>query len=72
MEALVLIGGFLYSIAVGYFVIDRLGRFLDEDGVSPYWDKEEERLAQMEQREPVDTDFGARPVDCNAPRSGIK
>nr|WP_326184345.1 hypothetical protein [uncultured Oscillibacter sp.] len=78
METLVLIGGFLYMAAVGYFAMDRLGRFLDEGGVSPYWDEEEERLAKMKKQEPVDADFleilddSAQPEDCNTPRSGIK
>lgn len=78
METLVLIGGFLYIAAVGYFAIDRLGRFLDEGGVSPYWDEESERLAQMKKQEPVDADFleipdnSAKPKDCNTPQSGIK
>lgn len=78
MEALILIGGFLYVAAVGCFAMDRLGRFLDGGGVSPYWDEEEERLAQMKKRESVDADFWERPdilerpEDCNTPRSGIK
>lgn len=50
MEAMVLIGGFLYIAVVGYVVIDRLGRFLDKGGISPYWDEEEEHLAQMKKR----------------------
>ena len=52
MEAMVLIGGFLYIAVVGYVVIDRLGRFLDKGGISPYWDEEEEHLAQMKKTEP--------------------
>ena len=78
MEVLALIGGFLYIAAVGYFVIDRVGRFLDGGGVSPYWDEEEERLAQTNKKEPVDADFWEKPdileppEDCNTPKSGIK
>ena len=45
MKVFVLICGLLFAAAVGYFVIDRLGRFLDRGGISPYWDEEEERLA---------------------------
>ena len=78
MEAMVLIGGFLYIAAVGYFVMDRLGRFLDRGGISPYWDEEEERLAKLEKQKPVDADFleipdnSVQPKDCNTPPSGIK
>lgn len=78
METLVLIGGFLYIAAMGYFAARRLDRFLDEGGISPYWDKEEERLAQMKKQKPADAGFGERPdileqpEDCNTPPSGIK
>lgn len=48
MEALILIGGFLYVAAVGCFAMDRLGRFLDGGGVSPYWDEEEEQAGPNE------------------------
>ena len=44
MELLLLAGGILYAAVVGFFVMDRLGRFLDKGGISPYWDAlEEER-----------------------------
>ena len=46
MEALVLIGGFLFVAVLGYYVIGRLGRFLDRGGISPYWDAEEEEDAK--------------------------
>ena len=36
MEAVVLIGGFLYIAVVGYLAMDRLGRFWDKGGISPY------------------------------------
>ena len=78
MEAMVLIGGFLYIAVVGYVVIDRLGRFLDKGGISPNWDEEEEHLAQMKKTEPVDADFLELPdipeqsKDCNTSKSGIK
>ena len=58
--------------------MDRLDRFLDQGGISPYWDEEEERLAQMEKQKPVDTDFLMQPdmlkqpEDCNMPQSGLK
>ena len=50
MKVFVLICGLLFAAAVGYFVIDRLGRFLDRGGISPYWDEEEERLAVCKKR----------------------
>lgn len=50
MKVFVLICGLLFAAAVGYFVIDRLGRFLDRGGISPYWDEEEERLAVCEKK----------------------
>lgn len=51
MEAVVLIGGFLYIAVLGWFVVDRIGRFIDEGGISPYWDEEEERKAEQEKQE---------------------
>ena len=42
MEAIVLIAGILYIAVVGYLAMDRLGRFLDKGGISPYWDASEE------------------------------
>ena len=41
MEALILIGGLIFSASVGYFAIDRLGHFLDGGGISPDPDREE-------------------------------
>ena len=41
MEAMVLIVGLLYIAVVGYLAMDRLGRFLDKGGISPYWDEAE-------------------------------
>lgn len=38
MELLLLAGGTLYVAAIGFFVMDRLGRFLDNGGISPGWD----------------------------------
>ncbi len=51
MEAVVLIGGFLYIAILGWFVVDRIGRFIDEGGISPYWDEEEERNAEQEKQD---------------------
>ncbi len=52
MEAMVLIGGFLCIAVLGWFVVDRLGRFLDAGGISPYWDAEEKR---NQENKPVET-----------------
>ena len=38
MELLLLAGGAFYLAAIGFFVMDRLGRFLDNGGISPDWD----------------------------------
>lgn len=46
MEALVLIGGFIYVAAVGFFVMDKVDRFIDQGGFLPYWDEEEMLAAQ--------------------------
>ena len=35
MEGLLLIGGFLLTATVGYFAVDRMGRFLDENMARP-------------------------------------
>lgn len=51
MEALVLIGGFLLIGALGYYAAGRLDHFLDEGGISPYWDAEDEAAAKKEAKE---------------------
>ena len=55
MEALVLIGGFLFVAVLGYYVIGRLGRFLDRGGISPYWDAEEEEAAKKQEAAAADS-----------------
>ena len=52
MEAVVLIGGLLYIAVVGYLAMDRLGRFWDKGGISPYWDEAEEQQAQDAKKSP--------------------
>ena len=49
MEALVLIGGLFFIAVFGYYVVGRLGRFLDRGGISPYWDAEEEETAKKQE-----------------------
>jgi len=69
--ALLLIGGFVFSAAVGYFALGRLGRFLDEGGVSPYWDWEEERAVRPEKKKPVQTVSPKQKKSCCASHVNI-
>ena len=55
MEALILIGGFLFVAVLGYYVVGRLGRFLDKGGISPYWDAEEEEAAKKQEAAAADS-----------------
>lgn len=55
MEALVLIGGFLFVAVLGYYLVGRLGRFLDKGGISPYWDEEEEEAAKKQEAAVADS-----------------
>ena len=71
MEAVVLIGGLLYIAVVGYLATDRLGRFLDKGGISPYWDEAEERKAQGVKKEPVNVDSFGEQEGCNPPHSKV-
>ena len=71
MEAFVLIAGFLYIAVVGYLAMDRLGRFLDKGGISPYWDEAEERQAQNVKKEPINTDSSGKHEGCNPPHSKV-
>ena len=58
MELLLLAGGTLYVAAIGIFVMDRLGRFLDNGGISPGWDGSgEARDAGQEPDQPRQPDF---------------
>jgi len=71
MEAFALIAGFLYIAVVGYLAMDRLGRFLDKGGISPYWDEAEEQQAQNVKKEPMDTDSFGKQEGCNLPHSKV-
>ena len=42
MKELLLAACFVLILVAGYFVMDRLDRFLEQGGISPYWDKAEE------------------------------
>ena len=55
MEALVLIGGFLFVAVLGYYVVGRLGGFLNRGEVSPYWDAEEEEAAKKQEAAAADS-----------------
>ena len=71
MEAVVLIGGFLYIAVVGYLAVSRLGRFLDRGGISPYWDREDEQLAQSKKEAPAVPDAFEQQAGCNTPHSKV-
>ena len=71
MKVFVLICGLLFAAAVGYFVIDRLGRFLDRGGISPYWDEGEERLAVCEKKELLRSDSILYQEGCNNSNSKV-
>ena len=71
MKVFVLICGLLFAAAVGYFVIDRLGRFLDRGGISPDWDEEEERLAVCEKKELLRSDSILYQEGCNNSNSKV-
>ena len=70
MEAVVLIGGFLYIAVVGLFIMGRLGRFLDRGGISPHWDQADAQLAQSKQPPAAPEPF-QREAGCNAPHSKV-
>ena len=55
MEALVLIGGFLFVAVLGYSAVGRSGQFLDKGGISPYWDAEEEEAAKKQEAAVADS-----------------
>ena len=55
MEALVLIGGLFFIAVFGYYVVGRLGRFLDRGGISPYWDAEEEEEEKKQESAAADS-----------------
>ena len=46
MEWVVLMGGFIAVILLGYWLASRLDKAIAKGRISPYWDAEEERLAQ--------------------------
>ena len=72
MGAFALFGGFLYIAAVGYFIMGRLGRFLDRGGISPCWDEAEERQsARNAKKESANTDSFSELKGCNAPHSKV-
>lgn len=58
MEAVVLMGGVIFAIVIGYFAIDRLDRFLSEAGISPDGDEEEKGAAGQKKGAPAEA--GAR------------
>lgn len=71
MEALVLIGGFLLVAGAGYVAAGHLGRFLEKDGISPYWDEGEESAAKGENKTCARADAQKTQNCCGAPESDI-
>ena len=71
MELLLLAGGILYAAVVGFFVMDRLGRFLDKGGISPYWDEAEEQQAQDAKKESVNSGSFGEQEGCNPLHSKV-
>lgn len=45
MKELLLAACFVLILVAGYFVMDRLDRFLEQGGISPFWDKTEEAVS---------------------------
>lgn len=43
MEALVLLGGSIYIGVLGFWVMEKIDRFIGKGGFSPDWDEAEER-----------------------------
>ena len=54
MKAFLLLGGVLYTAAIGWWLMGRLGQFLDKGGISPYW-AESEELADEEEEMPSES-----------------
>ena len=50
MEALILAGGFACIAVMGFFVMGRPGKSLDQGGIRPYWDEEEEQTSGEAER----------------------
>lgn len=48
MKAFLLLGGVLYTAVIGWWLMGRLGQFLDKGGISPYWDEAEEQTVKKE------------------------
>ena len=48
MKAFLLPGGILYVAVIGWWLMGRLEHFLDNGGISPYWDEAEGQTAKKE------------------------
>ena len=51
--------------------MDRLGRFWDKGGISPYWDEAEEQQAQDAKKEPVNSGSFGEQEGCNPLHSKV-
>ena len=69
MEACILIGGFLALAAAGYFVVGRLGRFLDS--AFSAWNEEDAKASVQEEKEPGATDARERQGCCSTSDSEL-
>ena len=66
METLVLVGGFIFIGAFGFWIMGKIDRFLDSGGFSTYWDEEEQNAASLKK----DTDAPAARGGAAAPQEG--
>ncbi len=67
MKELLLAACFVLILAAGYFVMDRLDRFLEQGGISPFWDKTEEAASSVGLSSPTDGE-----KHCRNRTKGIK
>lgn len=57
MEALVLIGGFLYLGVLGFWVMGKIDHFIDRGGFISDWDKEDAQSAASENNDTASLDY---------------
>ena len=69
MKAFLLLGRVLYTAVIGWWLMGRLGHFLDKGGISPYWDEAEKQAAKKEM--PSEADIPTRPDRCSKYDSNI-
>ena len=57
MEALVLIGGFLYILVLGFWVMGKIDHFIDGGGFIADWDEEDVQSAASENNDTASLDY---------------